>query len=124
VWEEAGIDLREAGEVRFVGLVTWPTSNTATVRTGMYAFLAWLPPDYPLWPDRSTEEGLLSWKALEWVCDSSNEQAVSNIPQFLPRMLSEQEPGEYYCFEREGRLVVARLKDKEVYPPMRDSPKW
>src|SRR5947209_6694962 len=79
IMEEAEIDLHQAQELRFAGLVIWSFLNDHTrASCGMYAFLARLAPDFSIWPDRSTAEGLLSWKALDWVCDLDNPTVVSN----------------------------------------------
>lgn len=103
--EEAEIDLHHAQELRFAGIVTWTMLDAPFSSTGgMYGFLASLPADFPLWPDRLTAEGLLSWKALNWVCDLSNPSVVSNIPRFLPPMLSSPEPQQYSCIYWEGAL--------------------
>src|SRR5438105_1094977 len=46
VWEEAGIDLGAADDVRFAGTVTWPVGADPTgLSRGMYAFVAVLPLD-------------------------------------------------------------------------------
>lgn len=107
--EEAAIDLREAQELRFTGLVTWDFSDDPARNSGMYAFLARVAPDYPIWPDRQIAEGLLSWKPLDWVCDPGNSSVVSNIPRFLPSMLNSSGRQEYCCFYYAGELqaVVA-----------------
>jgi 8-oxo-dGTP diphosphatase len=105
--EEAEIDLHQAQEVRFAGLVTWTFLNDqARSNRGMYVFLARLAPDFPIGPDRSTSEGLLSWKAFNWVCDLCNPSVVSNIPHFLPGMLTDPKPREYRCSYR-GELLQA-----------------
>ncbi len=107
VLEEATLDLHQAQEVHFAGLVTWTVPNDLTgSRLGMYAFVARLAPDCPIWPDRFTSEGVLSWKALDWVCDRNNPLVVNNIPHFLPRMLTEQQPQEYCFFTRDGRVQM------------------
>ena len=103
--EEAEVDLRQAQEVHFAGLVTWTFLNgLARSNRGMYVFLARLAPDFPSGPERTTLEGLLSWKALDWVCNPYNPSVVSNIPHFLPSMLVNPEPQEYHCTYREGML--------------------
>jgi 8-oxo-dGTP diphosphatase len=105
VMEEAEIDLTQALDLRFAGLVTWVLDDDSTQpSSGMYTFLAHLTPDFPLWPDRPMDEGLLSWKALEWVCDPNNLAVVSNIPRFLPLMLADLHPQEYCCSYRRGVL--------------------
>ncbi|HEX7734867.1 MAG TPA: NUDIX domain-containing protein [Ktedonobacteraceae bacterium] len=103
--EEAGIDLAGTGELSFTGLVTWDVGKDPTrPSSGMYTYLARLEPDFPTWPDRPMNEGLLSWKPLDWVCDPSNPAVVSNIPRFLPLMLADPAPREYYCVYRWGKL--------------------
>jgi len=69
----------------------------------MYAFVAHLAPDCSIRPDRFTAEGLLAWKPLDWVCDRNNPEVVSNIPHFLPPMLTAQEPHEYRFSAQEGK---------------------
>jgi 8-oxo-dGTP diphosphatase len=88
VMEEATIDLHQAQEVRFAGLVTWTVPNDPTgSRLGMYTFLARLAPDCLIWPERFTSEGLLSWRALDWVCDPNNPLVVINIPQACAQLI-------------------------------------
>jgi 8-oxo-dGTP diphosphatase len=108
--EEAEIDLHQAQELRFAGLVTWTDLHThMSSKRGMYAFLARLTPDFPIRLDCPTPEGLLSWKRLDWVCDRSNLAVVENIPHFLPQMLTDPKPQEYCCSYQEGILqAVAR----------------
>ena len=62
VLEEAGIDLRGFGSLRFSGVVTWKKGVDPTgPSTGMCAFVAELPDDWPVWEGaREVEEGLLA----------------------------------------------------------------
>src|SRR5258708_16188817 len=107
VLEEATLDLHQAQEVHFAGLVTWTVPNDLTgSRLGMYAFVARLAPDCPIWPDRFTSEGVVSWKAFDWVGDRNNPLVVNNIPHFLPRILLGQHPQEYYFSTRDGRAQM------------------
>ncbi len=50
-------------------------------------------------------EGLLCWKPLQWVCDLNNTAVVSNIPRFLPHMLSQDIPLEYHCKYRDRHFA-------------------
>ena len=113
VMEEAGIDLAQAESVRFAGLVTWPNGADPTRPSqGMYAFVARLPLDFPIWADeRVTPEGRLVWQPLEWVCDVNNETVVPNIPRFLPLMLSDMPPQEYFCHH-----IGERFTELEIRP--------
>jgi 8-oxo-dGTP diphosphatase len=121
VWEEAGIDLRAADDVRFAGTVTWPVGADPTgLSRGMYAFVAVLPLDWPRWEGtRDSPEGQLRWHPIRWVCDPNNAEVADNIPHFLPPMLAGMPPVDYYCDYRGDRLidVIVRpldLDDREA----------
>ena len=84
ILEEADIDLRMAERLHYAGIVTWNVGSDLLSPTGgMYAFIADLPLDWPIWEgERETEEGLLCWKPVEWLYDPNNRAIVSNIPRF------------------------------------------
>jgi 8-oxo-dGTP diphosphatase len=107
VMEEARIKLHPTEHLRFAGVVTWAVGMDQTYSSqGMYAFIASLPQEYSVWEgERNTPEGLLCWKPMQWVCDQQNASAVSNIPHFLPEMLTSSVPLEYYCDYREDQFV-------------------
>jgi len=107
IMEEAEIDLHQA-KVRFTGLVTWPCANDSASRSGMYVFLAWVAPDTLWHEDRVVVEGLLAWKPLQWLYDPHNTLIVENIPCFLPRMLVEAKPQEYF-FPDKGSMECLPL---------------
>jgi 8-oxo-dGTP diphosphatase len=95
--EEANLDIRGIGAIRFSGIVTWTVQAADNMlRLGMYCYIAEIPADYSVWEgSRSTEEGDLEWKPLSWVCNSNNAAVVSNIPLFLPRMIKDGELQEF-----------------------------
>ena len=107
ILEEASIDLQVAERLHYAGIVTWNVGSDLLSPTGgMYAFIAQMPPDWPIWEgERETEEGLLCWKPIEWVCDPGNLVVVSNIPHFLPLMLRKKSPQEYFCAYRGYELM-------------------
>jgi len=111
VLEEAGIDLRRSGEARFGGVVRWASGvDPIGPSTGMYVFVADLQHGLARKEVLRTPEGLLSWKPLDWVCDTENEGVVSNIPCFLPELLEGKEPIEYLCEYVAGKLVGLTVK--------------
>jgi 8-oxo-dGTP diphosphatase len=121
ILEESGVDLREAVEVRFGGLVTWLEGGlaedaAAVPSGGMFAFLAQFDDRVPLGPDRENEEGSLSWRPLRWVCDPGNHELADIVPRYLPRMLEEREPREYRFHERDGTLEVRALPAELAAP--------
>ncbi len=125
IYEEAGLDLHAANEVRFAGLVTWEIDSGADPTRpsrGMYAFVAELSPDQAIWPDeRHIPEGRLCWQPVEWVCDPQNPAVVANIPYFLPRMLSQSGPVEYYCEYQAGKFsqVIVRPLPEDILETMK-----
>lgn len=110
VLEEANVDLHMAHSFRFAGIVTWDFG--AGPGGGMYAFIADFQQATVTWEgEREVPEGLLCWKSLQWVCDLNNTAVVSNIPGFLPYMLSQDIPLEYHCNYRDRQLagLIVRL---------------
>jgi len=108
VLEEANIDLHMAHRLRFTGIVTWDfgTGTTSPGSGGMYVFVADFQQASIIWEgDREVPEGLLCWKPLQWVCDLNNTAVVSNIPRFLPPMLSRDIQAEYRCNYHDEQLV-------------------
>ncbi|MHB8596943.1 MAG: NUDIX hydrolase [Ktedonobacteraceae bacterium] len=107
ILEEADIDLRMAERLHYAGIVTWNVGSDLLITTGgMYAFIADLPHDWPIWEgERETEEGWLCWKTIGWVCDPGNSSVVSNIPHFLPYMLIKKSPQEYFCAYQGDELM-------------------
>ncbi|OLF15941.1 NUDIX hydrolase [Actinophytocola xanthii] len=108
VREEAGIDLAHADRLRAVGTVTWPAGAS---RTGMYAYVAEFVDADVTWPGRrAVPEGQLEWLPSAWVCDHGNRAVVSNIPWFLPRMLTDEPPVEYHCDDPADNLERMLLR--------------
>jgi hypothetical protein len=49
----------------------------------------------------------ICWKAFGWVGDRNNPLVAQNIPRFLPVMLTEQQPQEYFCSAQDGHMHMA-----------------
>ena len=113
ILEEADIDLNMAQGLHYTGIVTWNVGSDLLSPTGgMYAFIAHMPSDWPIWEDeRETEEGLLCWKPIVWVCDAGNPAVVTNIPHFLPHMLHRKSPQEYFCAYRGDELMYMVVRE-------------
>ncbi len=67
IWEEAGIDLKNASALHFAGLVSWSLRDAhdldqinREVKGGMYEYVADFTDSSILFSDRDTAEGLLS----------------------------------------------------------------
>lgn len=104
--EEADIDLDQARNIHYAGIVTWNQEGAEGKSLGMYAFMVDFPDNWPIWKgDKVTPEGALSWKSAEWACDLYNTGVVENIPHFLPPMLRKEPPRDYH-FEYQGRQLT------------------
>ncbi len=110
--EEAGLDLANAYESRFAGIVTWSGVEGSNNNKGMYAFVAEFPED-AMFKSRETREGLLSWYPLWDLLRHDNRAICENIPYFLPRMLTKVGPASYECVYEDGKLKEFAIKPLE-----------
>jgi 8-oxo-dGTP diphosphatase len=109
VLEEAGINLADARKLSFAGIVTWRPEDAVNGQgAGMYVYVAEFAAPSVAWPgDRVVVDGTLRWQPVTWVCDPQNSRVVANIPAFLPPMLRQEPPRDYYCdFESDVLLSV------------------
>jgi 8-oxo-dGTP diphosphatase len=124
VAEETGIPLDEA---RFGGIVTWPLTPGVKCRGGMFVYTADLPHGMTPWTGiTQTTEGDLRWFSTDSACRGSG--VVDNIPYFLPRLLGNFEPVEFFCEYNRGVLQrvetspladeFRRLGEKPKAPPL------
>jgi hypothetical protein len=49
----------------------------------------------------------ICWKAFGWVGDRNNPLVAQDIPRFLPVMLTEQQPQEYFCSAQDEHMHIA-----------------
>ncbi|WP_135554145.1 NUDIX hydrolase [Paenibacillus cymbidii] len=101
-WEETGIRLT-AAEVHFKGIVSWQVDETDS--GGMYTFLAELPPDEAYRTPRKVDEGVLDWKAIDWILADGNLGVGELIPRYLPAMLFREERYEHRCTLYRNKLT-------------------
>ncbi|MCM3783437.1 8-oxo-dGTP diphosphatase [Neobacillus mesonae] len=100
VMEETGlVDVK----LSYKGLVTWVTQNQSV--SGMYLYLGELEEDADYSSPMQTEEGILDWKAIDWILHPENRGITSNIPVFLPSMLKDEYCYEYQCIYENNHLV-------------------
>lgn len=104
VHEETGLDVHDAQDVHFAGVVSWTGARDPNNENrGMYAYIVEFP-DLVLSGPRETDEGRLEWKPIPWILNHANTEVTENIPYFLPRMLCRLSPAEYRCVYDEGLL--------------------
>ncbi|WP_284643677.1 NUDIX hydrolase [Paenibacillus silviterrae] len=99
--EETGLEAPET--LRFTGTVTWDVDGSYT--GGMYVYVAEVPENTLRQTPLDTEEGILAWKPIDWVCDAENRGVAVHVKFFLPSMLEGGEPMEYRCAFRGERLL-------------------
>lgn len=105
VLEETGLDIQDARETRFVGVVSWTgVQNLNNENRGMYAYVVEFLETAVTIGSQETDEGKLEWKPIRWMLDHTNTTIAKNIPYFLPRMLTNCSPAEYRCVYESGIL--------------------
>ncbi|RJX39888.1 8-oxo-dGTP diphosphatase [Paenibacillus pinisoli] len=81
-FEETGIKLADA---HYRGVVSWESDGIS--RGGMYVFVAELPEDYVYPTPLKISEGILDWKAIDWILSERNLGIGEMIPYYLPAIL-------------------------------------
>ena len=71
----------------------------------MYVFLADLPDGVHMDTPLSTTEGLLEWKEIDWILNKDNRGVVSNLPKYLPIVLTEENKLEH-IFTYDNRNII------------------
>lgn len=105
VLEETGLDIQDALETRFVGVVSWTGARDPNNENrGMYAYVVEFPESIATTDSQQTDEGILEWKNVDWILNHTNTEVTENIPYFLPRMLCRLSPAEYHCVYDNGTL--------------------
>lgn len=100
--EETGIDLQS---VTYKGNVGFKDKDEPRASEGMYVFLADLPEGVQMDTPLSTDEGLLEWKEIGWILDENNRGVVSNLPKYLPTVLTEENMLEH-IFPYDNRNII------------------
>jgi 8-oxo-dGTP diphosphatase len=103
ILEETGLNI-PLSAISFHGIVTWNEIG------GMYVFLA----NSDSATVVSSHEGRLEWKTLDWILHSG--ESVSNIPLFLPYMLSDQQPSLEHAFTYNQHEEIISYEKKELHP--------
>lgn len=106
--EETGILVSE-NEVIDKGIVTWNTFGA--MGNGLHVFLVDLEEDYEYQTPLKTDEGILDFKKIDWVCDYENYGLAHNIPYFIKDVLFSDIRYDHQCYFEGNRLVKV---DKKV----------
>lgn len=101
-FEETGIKLPS---VTYKGNVVFKSKDEPPGSEGMYVFLTDLPDGVHLDTPLSTAEGLLEWKEIEWILNCDNRGVVSNLPKYLPIILTDDKKLEH-IFTYDNRNII------------------
>ena len=86
-FEETGIEL---SSVTYKGTVVFKGKDEPQASEGMYVFVADFPDGMQMNTPLRTAEGLLEWKEIDWILDGDNRGVVSNLPKYLPTVITEE----------------------------------
>lgn len=100
--EETGIYLPS---VTYKGNVVFKSKDESQGREGMYVFLADLPDGVHMDTPVSMAEGLLEWKEIDWILNKDNRGVVSNLPKYLPIVLTEENKLEHIFTYDNGNII-------------------
>ncbi|KAB2443879.1 NUDIX hydrolase [Bacillus luti] len=101
-FEETGIKLPS---VTYKGNVIFKDKDEPQGNEGMYVFLADLPDGVHMDTPLSTAEGLLEWKEIDWILNCDNRGVVSNLPKYLPIILTDDKKLEH-TFTYDNRNII------------------
>ncbi len=104
--EETGLTI-EPSQIKDGGYLTWNTFDANG--QGLYLYLIEMRKEDILSTPIKTDEGILDWKHIDWIIDSSNFGVAHNIKHFLPTLLSSSDRYHYHCtFEADRLLSVSK----------------
>jgi 8-oxo-dGTP diphosphatase len=96
IQEETTIQLHD---VTYKGVVTWSVDHTHM--GGMYLFDKELPENYTLQTPFKNKEGIVDWKAYDWVLHRENKGIADTLPYYFPIALKSSQPlNHHFVFER------------------------
>lgn len=91
-------------ELRFAGQMLWNDDEKAL--GGMYLFVAEL--NHAISHDSAavTREGILAFKALDWILADSNTGIVDNVPYTLSHILTQTKPIDIQTTYKQNKLIA------------------
>ncbi|MFT8361858.1 MAG: 8-oxo-dGTP diphosphatase [Sporolactobacillus sp.] len=82
IWEETGL---RPGTVVYRGIASWQAEGAAV--EGMYLFLADISTEQKPVTPIATREGILDWKAIDWIVSKETVGAVPSLRFFMKEVL-------------------------------------
>ena len=95
IFEETNIQI-DINQIKDKGYVTW-NDEFKTPSLGLHLFFVEIPSSYQYITPIETNEGIISWKDINWVNDRNNLGVSYNIPYFLDNVLYSKDRYHYHC---------------------------
>lgn len=108
IYEETSIIVKP-DQIKAKGVLTW--KNFEAIGNGLYIYLIEVEDTFNYVTPIQTEEGILDWKAIDWINNFDNQGVAENIPYFLPSVLDKDENFHFHC-TFEGRYLKKVIKTK------------
>ena len=94
LYEETQIEVTKS-QVKARGFLTWNTFDS--LGKGLYLFLIEVDDDFIYSTPIQTPEGILDWKAIDWVISPNNVGVAHNIPYFIKKVLEDDQSYHFHC---------------------------
>ena len=110
-FEETGILLKE---LTYAGNVIFKSDSG---REGMYLFMAELPEGAHCKTPLATAEGILDWKAVDWILHEDNRGVAANLKAYLPAVLDGRTGLEHLFTYEQGTILdysTAEIEESEI----------
>ncbi|MBE0700617.1 MAG: 8-oxo-dGTP diphosphatase [Acholeplasmataceae bacterium] len=106
IFEETGIRVTP-NQIQDKGVLTW--NDFDALGKGLHIFLVEVEPTFVYHTPIQTSEGILDWKKISWINNLDNFGIATNIPYFLPIVLSDDHKYHYHCtFEDKDLKAVTK----------------
>ncbi|KIL42277.1 hypothetical protein SD70_01740 [Gordoniibacillus kamchatkensis] len=102
IGEETGLSESEY-RLEYKGLVSWTVDRHRF--GGMYLYVAGVSEDAEYRTPVKTAEGILDWKAMEWILHPDNRGIAASIPAIM-KYLFEPSPYHHHCTYLDGKLAA------------------
>ncbi len=110
IQEETGITVNK-NQVFFKGICTW-NDQFKSRSSGLYIFLVEVSDDLEYVTPRSTPEGILDWKTIDWISSFDNLGVAYNIPYFIHNVINESNCYKYECTFNGN--ILEEVKESEI----------
>lgn len=111
ILEETNLDL-DINQFIFKGYVTWDVFDA--LGTGLYIYIYYLDDHLKIETPTRVDEGIIDFKAIDWLCHLDNEGVAKNIPYFLPTILNKNDEKIYSFHCRFENKLLKEVIKKQV----------